>query len=110
LGKQQEDGIDLEEELEGIIPEMDEILATTRKRKSSANLKRRSTRDSLSKTNNPQVMEEMPKSKKLIEEERSETGNIKLSVFTEYFKTAGVGLSIASIVFNIAASGKYITK
>jgi hypothetical protein len=42
---------------------------------------------------------------KLIEEEKAETGSVKLSIFTDYFVAAGVGLSLFALALLVISSG-----
>ena len=49
-----------------------------------------------------------PETKKLIEEETSAEGGIKLSIFLDYFKSAGPFISLLTFVFLGLAKGKLI--
>ncbi|XP_021950748.1 multidrug resistance-associated protein 1 [Folsomia candida] len=84
---------------ESLMHEMEEIVGTeVLKRNSSIILRKRSTQASL--TNKQAQAEPVPTKKKLIEEEKAETGSVKLSVFVDYMRTAGLTMTVGAIAFH----------
>ncbi len=87
---------------------MEEIVGSdVLKRNSSLIQRKRSTQASL--TNNTKSQSTKPGdengNKKLIEVERAETGSVKLSVFVDYVKAAGLFMSLAALVFHCISTG-----
>lgn len=89
---------------ESLMHEMEEIVGTeVLKRNSSIILRKRSTQASL--TNKQAQAEPVPTKKKLIEEEKAETGSVKLSVFVDYMRTAGLTMTVGAIAFHCISTG-----
>ena len=52
--------------------------------------------------------EVVPSSKKLIEEESSAEGSIKLNIILDYFKSAGIFMTVLTFAFTAIGNGKLI--
>jgi hypothetical protein len=86
---------------------MEEIVGSdVLKRNSSLIQRKRSTQASLTNTKSQSTKPgDEKENKKLIEVERAETGSVKLSVFVDYVKAAGLFMSLAALVFHCISTG-----